>query len=143
MFGIKFSLCRDLRANICCLLFQMQDCTWGLHTVPNLVTRMNSKKIDGKEKISKRLKIFYDLIHAVKRTVTSTLMIIVAHDNICLFFFSEFCKIQFPNSVGLLNIFIVISTFRLTFPSALGIVSRCLVNSMIDNYTQLFFKIAS
>ena len=94
---------------------------------------MNSKKIDGKEKISKRLKIFYDLIHAVTSTVTSTLMLIVAHDNIC--FFSELCKIQFPNSVGLLNIFIVISTFSLTFPSALGIVSRCLVNSMIDNYT--------
>ena len=97
---------------------------------------MNSKKIDGKEKISKRLKIFYDLIHAETSTVTSTLMLIVAHDNICfLFFFSELCKIQFPNSVGLLNIFIVISTFSLTFPSALGIVSRCLVNSMIDNYT--------
>ena len=141
MFGIKFSLCRDLRANICCLLFQMQDCTWGLHTVPNLVTRMNSKKIDGKEKISK--KKFYNLIHAVISTVTSIFMLIVAHDNICLFFFSEFCKIQFPNSVGLLNIFIVISTFRLTFPSALGIVSRCLVNSMIDNYTQLFLKIVS
>ena len=135
MFGIKFSLCRDLRANICCLLFQMKDCTLGLHTVPNLVTRMNSKKIDGKEKISKRLKIFYDLIHAITSTVTSTLMLIVAHDNICFFFFSEFCKIQFPNSVGLLNIFIVISTFSLTFPSALGFVSWCLVDSMIDNYT--------
>ena len=94
---------------------------------------MNSKKIDGKEKILKRLKIFYDLIHAVTSTVTSTLMLIVAHDK--FFFFSELCKIQFPNSVGLLNIFIVISTFSLTFPSALGIVSRCLVNSMIDNYT--------
>ena len=65
----------------------MKDCTLGLHTVPNLVTRMNSKKIDGKEKISKRLKIFYDLIHAITSTVTSTLMLIVAHDNICFFFF--------------------------------------------------------
>ena len=95
---------------------------------------MNSKEIEGKEKISKRLKIFCDLIHAVKSTVSSTLMLMVAHDTICLFF-SEFCTIQFPNSVGLLNLFIVISTFSLKFASAFGIASQCLVNSMIDNYT--------
>ena len=55
-------------------------------------------------KINIRLKMFHHLLHAV-RTVSSLLMLMVAHNTICLFF-SEFCTIQFQNSIGLFNLFI-------------------------------------
>ena len=56
-------------------------------------------------KIIIRLKMFHHLLHAVKRTVSLLLMLMVAHNTICLFF-SEFCTIQFQNSIGLFNLFI-------------------------------------
>ena len=109
----------------------MWDRTCAFHAAPNLLTRVNSKNIDCKEK---NLKASQNILRSVNITVSSTSLLMVALDTICLFFY-EFCSIQFPNSVGLLNLFIVISTFSLKFASALGIAGQCLVNSMIDSYT--------
>ena len=83
--------------------------------------------------------MFYRLVHAVKSTVSSTLMLMVAHETICLFFIILVCTIQFQNSIGLLNLsiekdFLVTSKFSLRFASALGIGSQSLVNGMIDGY---------
>ena len=50
---------------------------------------MNSQKIDGKEKASKRFKVFNHLVHAVKSTVSWTFMLVVARHFLFIFFLSS------------------------------------------------------
>ena len=65
---IFFMFLHVLRSNA--YLFKFRTVSGGLRVALNLVTRMNSQKIDGKEKASKRFKVFNHLVHAVKSTVS-------------------------------------------------------------------------
>ena len=89
-------------------------------------------------KIIIRLKMFHHLLHAVKRTVSSLLMLMVAHNTICLFFFwvlyNSISKLDRLVQSFHWKYFLVMSTFSIKFAGPLGIASQCLVNGMIDSH---------
>ena len=103
---------------------------------------MNSQKIDGKEKASKRFKVFNHLVHAVKSTVSLTFMLMVARHFLFIFFLSSvnsISKLDWLFQSFKCKDFLVMSIFSLKFASALGIARQCLVNGMIDKCIYIFF----